>query len=248
MDEIFIEEKKYISSKQAAKVTGYAKDYIGQLCREGRVPARLVGRNWYVLETAIQDHRFGDSEMEQGDTEKGEEAISEIPEPVNPAASGIQESWQAWFDRVDTAVEKPTESVESEKMEIEVVEDSPIEQETIAEEESEPEKPVVDSIEATVVPIRTITAEPKAYSIPEDLLPRNNTESPLVVGRARTVRKIGKRHALTFLRAIEITGAVFATISLVVAALGTGYFDHYVLSNSQASVLSGVSLYNKALK
>ena len=59
MDEILIEEKKYVSSKRAAKMTGYAKDYIGQLCREGRVPARLVGRSWYVLETAIQDHRFG---------------------------------------------------------------------------------------------------------------------------------------------------------------------------------------------
>ena len=59
MDELLIEDKKYVSSKRAAKITGYAKDYIGQLCREGRVPARLVGRSWYVLEAAIQDHRFG---------------------------------------------------------------------------------------------------------------------------------------------------------------------------------------------
>lgn len=59
MDEILIEDKKYISSKRAAKITGYAKDYVGQLCREGRVPARLVGRSWYVLESALQDHRFG---------------------------------------------------------------------------------------------------------------------------------------------------------------------------------------------
>ena len=65
MDEILIEEKKYISSKQAAKITGYAKDYIGQLCREGRVPARLVGRSWYVLETAIKDHKFGDKDASE---------------------------------------------------------------------------------------------------------------------------------------------------------------------------------------
>ena len=65
MDEILIEEKKYISSKRAAKMTGYAKDYIGQLCREGRVPARLVGRSWDVLETAIKDHRFGEHQAEQ---------------------------------------------------------------------------------------------------------------------------------------------------------------------------------------
>lgn len=59
MNEITLEEKKYVSSKRAAEMTGYAKDYVGQLCREGRVPARLIGRSWYVLEAAIHDHRFG---------------------------------------------------------------------------------------------------------------------------------------------------------------------------------------------
>ncbi len=59
MDEITLDDKTYVSSKRAAQITGYAKDYVGQLCREGRVEARLVGRNWYVLETSIRDHRFG---------------------------------------------------------------------------------------------------------------------------------------------------------------------------------------------
>lgn len=62
MDEITLEGKKYFSSKKAAEVTGYSKDYVGQLCREGRVKARLVGRNWYVLEKSIQEHRFGKEE------------------------------------------------------------------------------------------------------------------------------------------------------------------------------------------
>jgi hypothetical protein len=59
MDEITLEDKAYVSSKRAAQITGYAKDYVGQLCREGRVEARLVGRNWYVLESSIRAHRFG---------------------------------------------------------------------------------------------------------------------------------------------------------------------------------------------
>lgn len=62
MDELTIGNEKYFSSKKAAKVTGYAKDYVGQLCREGRVEARLVGRNWYVLESSIMEHRFGPTE------------------------------------------------------------------------------------------------------------------------------------------------------------------------------------------
>jgi len=37
-------------------MTGYAKDYIGQLAREGKVPATRVGRAWYVDESAIRSH------------------------------------------------------------------------------------------------------------------------------------------------------------------------------------------------
>jgi hypothetical protein len=62
MDELTIGDKIYISSKKAATVTGYAKDYVGQLCREGRVEATLVGRSWYVLESSIHEHRFGKEE------------------------------------------------------------------------------------------------------------------------------------------------------------------------------------------
>ncbi len=39
-------------------MTGYTKDYVGQLCREGKIIAQLVGRNWYILETSIHKHRF----------------------------------------------------------------------------------------------------------------------------------------------------------------------------------------------
>jgi hypothetical protein len=65
MDELTLDNKIYLSSRQAAKVTGYAKDYVGQLCREGRVAARLVGRNWYVLESSILEHRFGAERTEE---------------------------------------------------------------------------------------------------------------------------------------------------------------------------------------
>jgi hypothetical protein len=75
MDELVIEDKKYLSSKKAAKLTGYAKDYVGQLCREGKVEARLVGRNWYVLENSIMDHRFGSV----SDVKEGDQLIAPIP-------------------------------------------------------------------------------------------------------------------------------------------------------------------------
>lgn len=131
MDEILIEEKKYVSSKRAAQITGYAKDYIGQLCREGRVPARLVGRSWYVLDSAIQDHRFGAESVSPTATaqEKGPGKIEATKtwgtplyattEPLNPSAPPInrlqkgigaeepkdlQELWKNWFDHFQGSV------------------------------------------------------------------------------------------------------------------------------------------------
>lgn len=50
---------RYISSKRAASLVGYTKDYVGQLCRAGKVRARLVGRSWYVSEESIRQHKLG---------------------------------------------------------------------------------------------------------------------------------------------------------------------------------------------
>lgn len=57
MEELTIGGKQYISSRRAAKLSGYAKDYIGQLCRGGVLPATMVGRSWYIEEDALKEHR-----------------------------------------------------------------------------------------------------------------------------------------------------------------------------------------------
>ncbi len=56
MDELLIKGKKYISSKRASELTGYVKDYVGQLVRMGKLPAERVGRAWYVEESGILEH------------------------------------------------------------------------------------------------------------------------------------------------------------------------------------------------
>ena len=43
-----INGKKYVSAHLAAGMTKYTQDYVGQLCREGKVQATRFGRNWYV--------------------------------------------------------------------------------------------------------------------------------------------------------------------------------------------------------
>ena len=244
MDEILIEEKKYVSSKRAAKMTGYAKDYIGQLCREGRVPARLVGRSWYVLETAIQDHRFGtpdemshpeptyqpflESPHYEASLDELLPSINQLRQPSGyPEAGGdtethLQDSWRAWFDRVAEtevvapAIEKPEATEDAEKKK---------------EEEGE-----------VNVPIHAVYRQP-----PEELLPRRHLEvRPPGESMGQTMRqKKQKASNSVMLRAIQVGGIVLATIAVAVAIIGSGYLDKYILSNSQVRIISGIGLYNK---
>ncbi len=188
MDEILIEGKRYVSSKQAAKITGYAKDYVGQLCREGRVEARLVGRNWYVLEDSIREHRFGAPEKEEAqEVSKAPEApaltqdwqinyeaetVSYVPplppKPVSssgPAIADMQSAWKEWFEE-----KRPSRESYGEP--------SPVfEQETAtvsASEHTESEEETVDS--EVSVSVSRITAETAAY---EPEVPEEETEVEL---------------------------------------------------------------------
>jgi len=251
MDEILIGEKKYVSSKQAAKVTGYAKDYIGQLCREGRVPARLVGRSWYVLETAIHDHRFGDQKTEEETQKLSSEPIlptweapryeasptenilslnrlqntdKPVPTEINsPTSEHLQNSWGAWFDRV--AETKTVEAVTPAVSE----EEPAMEEEKVQEEVS--------------VPIHTIY-QPQYQPLPEELLPRQrHTEVyPKSGAPEEKGQKEGKRLVV---KAIQMSGALFAGIMVIFAILGSGYFDSSIISNSQVRMFAGINLYNR---
>ena len=40
--------KKYENVGEAARLTGYSRDYIGRLSREQKIPATQVGRQWFV--------------------------------------------------------------------------------------------------------------------------------------------------------------------------------------------------------
>lgn len=85
MDELTLDGETYVSTKRAAKITGYAKDYVGQLCREGRVNARLVGRNWYVLESSIKEHRFGEEQATNVQNGPELEPVASNPEGWQPS-------------------------------------------------------------------------------------------------------------------------------------------------------------------
>lgn len=258
MDELIIEEKRYISSKQAAKVTGYAKDYIGQLCREGRVPARLVGRSWYVLEAAIQDHRFGSAAVEpeakapkeaeiaaplssnmQAPRYIAEDVLPSLPDleepPVTPESpiqeteeqeGGLHDSWNAWFDRAEepeTVVPKEVQVVKAEEPEV-------IEQDTAE----------------VNVPVRAI--HHSLYQPTEaEVLPRIVKHYSISSGEEESypIQEIREKPRKSLVGAVQLAGVMVAAASVVIAIMGTGYLDSYILTNRSISFVSGVILYDK---
>lgn len=240
MDEILIGEKKYVSSKRAAKVTGYAKDYIGQLCREGRVPARLVGRSWYVLETAIHDHRFGDQKIEQEvetapptsglsttwESPRYEASSAEILPSLNRLQDNevpqhlLQDSWRAWFDRRIADTKPPVALAK------------------------EPEIEKIEKEEVNI-PIHAVYGEP-----PKELLPHRHMEIELKNDNVEEVQtQKGGRGPMWDLRGparvINVFGALLAILVATLAVINTGYFDEYITSHSQVGIIAGVTLYNK---
>jgi hypothetical protein len=276
MDEILIDEKKYISSKQAAKLTGYAKDYVGQLCREGRVPARLVGRSWYVLESAIQDHRFGpgneDSREVTGalappalpwtkqsphyETPSDEfTAIlppvkSKKPDPVDTRTEdttsqepeSLQSSWKAWFDRVGETIESVMPSAPEQVTTPPVPE---FEATEAADEPTQDAEREVAAEEAEVnIPIHTIYEAPiekrsveRESAVEIQTLEETTNKPPTV---QKEVLRKGRSNRL-----VQTLLVAIALLVIGVTILNTGYLDRYVVSVNQASVITGVNLYNK---
>jgi len=96
MNEITLGDKIYISSKRAAEITGYAKDYVGQLCREGHVDAKMVGRSWYVYEPSIRAHRFGeDADAQVGESDQGN-ATEMTENEADAAIEGPAAATSSW--------------------------------------------------------------------------------------------------------------------------------------------------------
>ncbi len=64
--ELYFNGKKYISAKRGSEISGYNSDYIGQLCRSGKLECRQVGRGWFVSEDSIIEHQKDASEKIRG--------------------------------------------------------------------------------------------------------------------------------------------------------------------------------------
>jgi hypothetical protein len=80
--ELFFENKKYISAKDASALTGYSKDYIGQLSRQNKIDSRKIGKVWYVSEESLLNYKNLPTESSLDPKKNSPEIPSEIP-PVS---------------------------------------------------------------------------------------------------------------------------------------------------------------------
>ncbi len=55
--DLLFDGKTYISVGRASKKLGYTADYIGQLCRAGKIDAKMIGRTWYVEWESLKNHK-----------------------------------------------------------------------------------------------------------------------------------------------------------------------------------------------
>ncbi|MDQ5893168.1 MAG: trimeric autotransporter adhesin [Patescibacteria group bacterium] len=84
---LILEHKTFISAKRAAEVSGYASDYVGQLCRAGKLECKMVGRSWFVTEESLRKHQLSVLEDTQDEVaslpvvvpKKEETLVLEVP-------------------------------------------------------------------------------------------------------------------------------------------------------------------------
>ncbi|MSU45141.1 MAG: DNA-binding protein [Candidatus Zambryskibacteria bacterium] len=79
----YFEGKKYISIKEASRITGYSRDYIGQLCRQDKITSRRIDRSWFVLEESVLSYRTTPDEKAQETQNHYETTTSRPAEILN---------------------------------------------------------------------------------------------------------------------------------------------------------------------
>lgn len=90
-------QTKYISSKRAARLTGYAQDYIGQLVRMNKLNATKVGKAWFVEEAGLMQHVNGSNRLPVPVKQLAEVEVRSRSEYVSRVNAGISypASWGA---------------------------------------------------------------------------------------------------------------------------------------------------------
>jgi hypothetical protein len=92
-------QDKILSLNEASTLTGYHQDYLGQLCRSGKLRGQKIGRNWTTTQSAISELQASlAGEVVGTETSPSDHsvAVHVVPQVENEVISNLE------FDNTDT--------------------------------------------------------------------------------------------------------------------------------------------------
>jgi len=103
-DSVLLDGKIYISSRRAAEVSHYTTDYIGQLCRAGKIDCRIVGRTWFVMEESVLEHqKLAANSLTNGFNQAYQQEV-----PLSPSVSTLSPSVFSLHDQENKSQDEPS--------------------------------------------------------------------------------------------------------------------------------------------
>ena len=100
--EIYFDGKKFVSLKKASEASGYAKDYIGQLCRGDKINSRRVGREWFVDQEDLIGYQDKKQKQEWASSIREKAGLlSTLPTAIVPASASVEPQEPAIFTVVE---------------------------------------------------------------------------------------------------------------------------------------------------
>ena len=96
-------EKKFITTKEASKLTGYSSDYIGQMSRKGFYESTKVGRKLYVNRAGLLAYKA--KNRPSGVDELQQKAF--VSESENPAPKTLEDTYEPVFNNATFSRKAP---------------------------------------------------------------------------------------------------------------------------------------------
>lgn len=97
MEVLELNGEVYVKANSIAKDLGYTSDYVGQLCRGGKIKAQLVGRSWYVHEKSLRAHKTSKHRSAQAKTKQSIKESMASSAPLQAAANHKKQSPRASY-------------------------------------------------------------------------------------------------------------------------------------------------------
>jgi hypothetical protein len=239
-DSLILQDKNYISARRVHELFGYTSDYVGQLCRAGKLDAKMIGRAWFVTMKSVIDYQAHLDEIAKTKVKDRKKTAKKLyrrslgEAELSKEISSLSESRE-----VEENVKEEVKSIES----VIQASEAPIIEKEFAPINSHidiPFIPVVNTtyieeIEEEVLPITPEVREEESIVTPIHISVEESEEIPVYVEEVPVSIPSPYISKKAFAK-ISIASGIF--VCALVLVLSTGVFSNKALVGS-ASVSDG---------